>query len=284
MNAHQISNIALTPGDVDCIVFWTKNPCPDFINNLYLLDEAGYTYYVQYTLTPYGREIEQYMPSKAESVEKFIALSARIGKKKIIWRYDPILLTGTISADNHRALFEHYAEKLAPHTEKCVISFIDVYPSIKNRLTLHTIQEPDDEQSFAIARGIQKTARTYRLKVETCAEHIDLSAFDIAPGHCIDGNLINAITGKRRLFKKDKNQRAGCGCAESVDIGAYHTCRHGCVYCYANRPASAEGTGAPHDDKSPLLCSRITAGDTITNRVAGSRAAANHDTFEAGLF
>ncbi|MBO7485684.1 MAG: DUF1848 family protein [Spirochaetaceae bacterium] len=76
--------------------------------------------------------------------------------------------------------------------------------------------------------------------------------------------LIQKITGKDSTFKQDKNQRAGCSCVSSVDIGVYNTCRHNCIYCYANR--SSDIQIMDYDESSPLLCSKLQDDDTIKDR------------------
>lgn len=132
MNPHQISKIDLSPDVVDCIVFWTKNPEP-MINRL---DElAAYHYYFQFTLTGYGKEIECNVPHKRERmIPVFQELSKRIGKQKVIWRYDPIIFTKTYTPEYHLKAFEQIAMALRGYTEKCVISFVDVYAKNKKNM------------------------------------------------------------------------------------------------------------------------------------------------------
>lgn len=61
MNAHQISEIKITPDVVDCIVFWTKNPLPMMKR---LNEIRDYNYYFQFTLTGYGNDVEVNLPNK----------------------------------------------------------------------------------------------------------------------------------------------------------------------------------------------------------------------------
>ena len=90
MNYHQVSKISLSPAVVDGIVFWTKNPLPMMTR----LDELReYPYYFQFTLTPYGKEMEPGLPSKkAVLIPVFRELSRKLGPDRLVWRYDPILL------------------------------------------------------------------------------------------------------------------------------------------------------------------------------------------------
>lgn len=115
-----------------------------------------------------------------------------------------------------------------------------------------------------IGSKFDSIAVRYNLKVESCCEEIDLSQFGITKSHCIDGELIQKITGKDIGFKQDRNQRAGCGCVPSVDIGGYNTCRHNCIYCYANR--SSDVQVSDYDVDSPLLCSKLLVDDIIRER------------------
>ena len=45
--------------------------------------------------------------------------------------------------------------------------------------------------------------------------------------------------GKVRAGHLHSGQRTACGCIPSKDIGAYDSCPHFCVYCYANRSEQA---------------------------------------------
>ena len=125
MNIHQIGKISLSPDVVDGIVFWTKNPAP-------MLDRLGelekYTYYFQFTVNPYSTDVEPNVPSKNDTIiPTFQKLSSIIGKERIVWRYDPILLNEKYTVDYHIKYFSMLADKLAYYTEKCTVSFLDMY-------------------------------------------------------------------------------------------------------------------------------------------------------------
>ena len=267
MNIHQVSKIPLTPEKIECIVFWTKNPSEKFISDLKIIDEMEYKYYFQYSITSYNNQIEKNIPKKQIEIERFQTLASNIGKEKVIWRYDPIFFTDYYDINYHKKWFEYIASKLENYTEKCVISFLDYYPKIKNRLLDNKIPEVSENQMLEFAFYLSSIASKYNIKVESCCEKINLSSAGIEHGHCIDPELINLITGKQYDFKKDKFQRHDCGCIESVDIGTYNTCKNGCIYCYANWK---DNIIIQYDPKSPILCSEITKDDKISERIVKS--------------
>lgn len=140
-NKNMVSKIRLNPAEIDCIVFWIKD-ATDFINYLPMIDKLGYKYYFQYTITPYGKEIEPYLKDKNVIIDNFINLSKRLGKEKVIWRYDPILITKDISVDWYIKQFENLCKKLRYYTNKVVISFLDEYKKLdKSKFRTLTYEE-----------------------------------------------------------------------------------------------------------------------------------------------
>ncbi len=265
MNPHQISKIELSPKVVDCIVFWTKNPEP-MLNRLEELEE--YQYYFQFTLTGYGRDIECSIPHKKEvMIPVFQRLSDMIGKKRVIWRYDPILFTTKYTQAYHLKAFTQIAEALCGYTDKCVISFVDIYAKNRKSMKELGVWEPEEAELGRFAGKLAELAHKNSMTIASCAETMDLAAYGIAHNCCIDRELIEELTGCRLDVQKDKNQRSECGCVESVDIGAYNTCRNGCRYCYANHsPESVAESCRRYDPNSPLLCGVVTQEDKITGR------------------
>ena len=265
MNAHQISRIDLSREVVDCIVFWTKNPKPMMDR----LDElAAYHYYFQFTLTGYGNNMEPNVPHKKEvMIPVFQELSERIGKQSVVWRYDPIFFTEKYTPEYHLKAFGQIAEALGGYTEKCVISFLDMYAKTRRNMQSAGLYEIEKEELAEFAGRLAGLASKNGMKIGSCAESIDLEAFGIPHNCCIDRELIEKITGCKIRAEKDKNQRPECGCVESVDIGAYHTCRNGCLYCYANESEKrviANNSG--YDPQSPILCGVTGENDKITER------------------
>jgi hypothetical protein len=268
MNIHQISKIKLDPNIVDCIVFWTKNPKP-MLDKLRFIKE--YAYYFQFTLNPYDKDIEAGIPCKNEIIETFRQLSDIIGPQRIIWRYDPILLNKKYTISYHIDKFHEFAGKLNRYTERVTFSFIDFYKKITKNIKSSGIEEITNDEKYIIADNFSRIVKEKNLLIDTCAEDIDLSKYNITRARCIDNRLIEKITGCNFIAEKDKNQRFECGCAGSIDIGEYNSCSNACVYCYANYSQSISVNNfKKHNQFSPLLIGEINEGDTINERKVSS--------------
>jgi DNA repair photolyase len=262
--------------ETKAIVFWSKNPRP-LLPYLKELDSAGMHYYFQFTLNDYEHEnLERNVPPLAERIETFRRLSEMTCPDKIIWRFDPLIITPRTSVRNLLEKIWHIGNKLKGFTNKLVFSFVDVmaYKKVQNNLlkettfyTKGTIKnaEPSGVQIKEFVHGLAKikdrwNSENWDIEFATCAENIDLSSYGIRHNCCIDGQLMEKLfshdtdfihylrygkfSEQNLLFPfdvqikianlKDRGQRKNCGCIISKDIGAYNTCRHGCIYCYAN--------------------------------------------------
>lgn len=265
MNAHQVSRIDLSPKVVDGIVLWTKNPLP-------LLDRLGelekYPYYVQFTLTPYGPEAEPGVPSKNRVIiPAFCRLSREIGRERVVWRYDPIFLSDTYTMEYHTKYFRVLASRLGEYTETCTVSFLDLYQSTARNGRPLGIRTETKEQQLELMERLAEIARECGLTMNTCAEPGDFGRFYVGRAACIDADRLERIGGRRLKVGTDPNQRPECGCAASIDIGAYDTCRIGCLYCYANHyKAAVIRNSGRHDPASPLLFGEIGENDRISER------------------
>lgn len=154
-------------------------------------------------------------------------------------------------------------EVLSPFTDTVTISFVTLYPKLKTPL----IRDVSPQEKVELARELGCVAAEYRLNITACCQQEDFSPYGILPSSCIDAKRIEKICGVPLDLKKDKNQRKGCGCAESIDIGAYNTCLNACVYCYANDsfPTTLRRYQS-HDPYSPLLMGKVMDNETILPR------------------
>lgn len=277
MNIHQISKINLHPDIVDCIVFWSKNPKP-MLDKLRFLND--YTYYFQFTLNPYDRDVEARLPCKDETIETFKKLSEMIGPQKIIWRYDPVLINKKYSIQYHIDKFYQFASNLKGCTEKVTFSFIDFYKKITENIKFAEIGEITHEEKKIIADNFSRIAKENNLLIDTCAEDIDLSKYNIAHARCIDDRLITKLIGYNFIAEKDKNQRLECGCIGSIDIGEYNSCLNGCLYCYANYSKNiVKNNVEKHNIFSPLLVGEINKDDIVNERKVTSNKTPQKELF-----
>lgn len=253
-NYNQISSIKLSPEIVDCIVFWTKNPLP-LMRFLSDLTNRGYNYYFQFTLNPYEKDLEVNSPGKQELIKTFMALSSKIGKERIILRYDPIIVTEKYSLNYHLNAFEDIVKQLHNHTDNIILSFLDEYNRVSRNMKSISLVNLSEDETNQLARSMFSIANGYGLKLEACAEKTNFNDIGIKSAHCIDGELIERIIGCS-LKHKDKldGNRDNCGCMKCIDIGQYDSCIHNCLYCYANiNKSRALLNYKSHDPNSRIL-------------------------------
>lgn len=247
------------------IVFWTKNARPIF-QYLKELDHNNINYYFTFTINDYENEkLEPNLPPLHERIETFKELSNMIGKDKVIWRFDPLILSNEITIKHLIDRIGYIGSQLKTYTNKLVISFADIegYLKVKRNLQKSNIQyhefSRDDIELFC--NELSKLNQNLKLEISTCGENADLEKYRIDHNKCVDDQLMiklffhDAILMKFlgwrppeiNLFSfseqkpeniknelKDNGQRQACGCIVSKDIGQYNTCMHLCKYCYAN--------------------------------------------------
>jgi hypothetical protein len=264
-NAGRLSRVSLSPEQVDCIVFWTKNPAP-MLELLPAVEKLGYSYYFQFTVTAYGRDMERNLPEKSVVIDTFKRLSDRVGPKRIDWRFDPIITNDKFSADWVAERFDWLCGELRDYTERCIISFVDAYSHTKNRGDALSRSE-----MLETAGMLSHIAKEFKLPVYACSEEINLKVLGIQPARCIDKGKIEEIIGCRIEAKKDTEQRPACGCIESVDIGAYDTCDNGCLYCYATTSEkTVHERREGHRPELPLLTGAPKGSEIVTDRTGTS--------------
>ncbi len=238
-NPDRVSRVSLIPADVEAIVFWTRNPA-ELLHNLSELDERGHRYYFLYTLLDYPSFLEPAVYPFRQRIDNFKRLSDRLGNERVIWRYDPIILSRLTDTAFHTAAFDRIASRLEGYTKHSIISILDVYNKVKKRLSspllrdFKLIQPEDDASGFEkLMRDLAQCSQSHGMSISSCAEKYNLKTFGIKPGRCIDSRLIERLFNVTVTHKKDPGQRVACRCAVSRDIGAYDTCLYGCLYCYA---------------------------------------------------
>ena len=252
--------------DTRLIVFWSKNPEALLKEGglLDYLEEKGIHCYIQYTLNDYVTEkLEKGVPSVEKRIDTFKRLVDRLGVGKVIWRFDPLILTDEISVQDLLQKAKNIGVQLKGYTEKMVFSFADIaaYRKVRANLINNNIHyhEFEEEDMIEFAAGIQQLNQDWGYTLATCGEKIDIKQYDIDHNKCVDDDLMIRffsddahlmeflgveITGgdlfnpEKTIIKhrnnKDKGQRQFCGCIVSKDIGEYNTCAHLCEYCYAN--------------------------------------------------
>jgi len=245
-NPAQIKRVSLLPEDVDGIVLWTKNAAP-LLPKLSALD--NYLYYFQYTITPYHLDVESGLADKKTVIiPAFLELANIIGAGRMIWRYDPIIITPRYNYSYHITAFTKLCGLFAGSCKKCVISFAIAYKSVAKNLAGIGHAQLDAEDKFRLAENLLHIAKEHGITLCACCELPGLYELGVQPISCVDASLFGVDA------PHDKNQRDGCNCAVSVDIGAYNSCMNGCRYCYANHSeTSVRKNYAEHRADSEFL-------------------------------
>ena len=228
--------IPLDAGSVDGLVFWTRRLGP-FMDTLARLANRGTPFIVQFTITGYPRALEPAVVEWRRAIEEVRETASRYGPRAVVWRYDPVFLSDLTPDSFHVDQVSRLAENLTGATDEMVTSFAHPYRKTRRNTeraaSKHGFDWSDPRAGekrrllstlgeIALARGIQPTL---------CSQPDLLTpGFDAA--RCIDLDRLSDVAGVSKLGR-EKGNRPGCRCAESRDIGAYDTCPHGCVYCYA---------------------------------------------------
>lgn len=257
---NKVTRYELTPDKVDCVVFCSKNYEP-ILSDISKITERFHTYF-HYTITAYGKDIEPGVPSIEKSMDTLKRLSAIVGKQRLAWRYDPVLLTEKYTIQTHLKSFENMAKELSPYVDRCIFSFVEMYKKLETNMPeLIPMTDADKDN---LAKGLGKIAEKYGLYIQTCGTNGDYSRYGIHSSGCMTLDILGGANGI--LFKdlKHKGTRQGCHCIESRDIGAYDTCMNGCKYCYANKnPEKAFENYSCHDPNSPLLLGHLKETDLV---------------------
>jgi Domain of unknown function (DUF1848). len=257
---NKVTRYELTPDKVDCVVFCSKDFAP-ILPHIGKIAER-FAIYCHYTISAYGKDVEPGVPSIEKSIDTLLSLAAIVGKEKIAWRYDPVLLTEKYTVERHHDTFERMASRIAGKVDRCIFSFVEMYKKLE--VNMPEIIPLAVEDMDALAEGFGRTAKKHGIHLQTCGTNGDFSRYSIASSGCMTLDMLGKANDLSFRKLKHKGMRQGCHCIESRDIGAYDTCLNGCKYCYANKsPAKARENYKLHDGNSPLLLGHVEDTDIL---------------------
>ena len=258
-NPEQVIRYELDPDVVDIIMFCTKNPGP-MLKYMDLL--RPFTQYWHVTITPYGKEIEPGVPDKKQVIRDFIRLSEQIGPDHICWRYDPVFIDETYTAEHHLRVFDRMAGMMEHATKQVIISFIDLYEKTKRNFP--KAREVTAEEQNLLGEKMAEIAESHGMRIKACLENPSLSRFGIDVSGCFTRQDLERVLGEELEVPGTAMTRKGCSCVLGSDIGAYNTCAHFCRYCYANYDRETVlANRRLHDPESPLLVGHLMPQDKV---------------------
>lgn len=255
----QVTKYLLNPEVIDVIAFCTKNPLP-MLERISLLSAFDTFWFV--TITPYEEDIEPYVPPKEQVINSFQQLSGLVGSKRMSWRYDPIFITDKYSIAYHIEQFERMAKALSDYTDQCVVSFIDLYEKTKKNFSgVRSVTGHEQEQ---LITAFSEIAKDHHLQIHLCCENTGLVRENVDADGCMSKAVLERSLGCKLDVPKKKMVRSECSCLLGADIGAYNTCGHGCLYCYANYDRETVVKNMKmHNAASPLLIGDISENDVV---------------------
>jgi hypothetical protein len=238
----QIYTISLAREDVDGFVFWTKNIAP-LLKYLPEIRERGYPFIVQHSINGYPRELEARVIDAAQTVEAMKKLCGEYGSDVAVWRYDPIVFSSLTPIEWHRRNFAALASALEGATNEVIISFAQIYKKTRRNLDIAAREAGFtwldhaticQQQGRDLAIEFAQVAASHGMQLKVCSQRIFLVSGLVEEARCVDADRLERVAGAVLAHDiKLKGNREECGCFASRDIGAYDTCPHGCVYCYA---------------------------------------------------
>jgi hypothetical protein len=262
-NPLHVMRVSLAPGDVIATVFWSRD-YGRLSAHLDEIDDRGMHPCFQFTFTGYGAPLEARTPSWSTALGQFQLLAKRYGPRRVVWRYDPIVIGSGHGPGWHLDQFSRLASELSGCVSDAVISLLDLYPSARKGLmaaheaTGETFAPPTMQQRVELARSLVQAGAAAGMRVRACCEPELVEAGAIAAARCIDPEMIRAAAGDSGLELKEAPTRKGCGCVFARDIGVYHCCAHGCVYCYANETPEV---ALAHASEVQATANHLGAGD-----------------------
>jgi hypothetical protein len=170
-------------------------------------------------------------------------LARHFGGENIIWRYDPIVCWeegGAFQSNFNRDEFERLCqESSAMGLTRCYFSYVTDYLKFRKRIAKKypgVKMVPADQSHFTnILSDMQIISGENGISLHSCCNDSLIGA-NISKGHCISGEVLNQLAGRKSVSEAKTPTRTDCGCTRSIDIGDYlkQPCYFGCIYCYAN--------------------------------------------------
>lgn len=234
-----LRRVSLRPEEIICVLFWTRDARP-MIPMMEELRNSGICLSFLYTINNYPRFMEPRTPEKSLSIEVLHEIRNKYPEVGLRWRYDTIVLTEELDLKWHLNNFNSLCREVSPLVDECIFSFCDYYKKTLRNMNLRVkgFRIPGEEEKLEISKKLAQVSRQNNIKLISCADGACVGG-RVGRARCVDpGHFMGLMDTREKALAlqglKVKPTRQGCGCYESVDIGAYDTCGHGCVYCYAN--------------------------------------------------